>query len=75
MTVHVERGTSHNTPKKATQVKGDKMKVVKLNELKKVTKQLDKLTTFTQPKMTAKEKKINKLFEKKFKLREQLGIE
>ena len=62
-------------PKKAKQVTGDKMKVVKLNELKKVTKQLDKLTGLIMPKRTAKEIKIEKLYEKKNKLREQLGIE
>ena len=66
---------SPRTPKKAKQVSGDKMKVAKLNELKKVSKQLDKLTGLTMPKRTAKEIKIDKLFEKKNKLREQLGIE
>lgn len=62
-------------PKKAKQVTGDKAKIKKLAELKKVTRQLDKLTGVEIPKRTAKEIKIDKLFGKRQKLREQLGIE
>ena len=62
-------------PKKAHTVKGDKAKLKKLNELKKVTKDLDKLTEFKMPKRTAKEIKIDKLYEKKHKLKESLGVE
>ena len=63
-------------PKKAKQVSGDKMKVKKINELKKVTKQLDKMIGIDKPiKRSAKEIKIDKLFDQKQKLREQLGID
>lgn len=72
---HVRLGAP-KTPKKAAQVKGDKMKVKKINELKKVTKQLDKMFGVDKPiKRSAKEIKIDKLFDKKQKLREQLGID
>ena len=75
MMPHAQRSKGGRVPKKAKQVSGDKAKVKKLNELKKVTKQLDKLTGFVQPKRTAKEKKIDKLWDKKTKLKQQLGIE
>lgn len=57
--------------KKAKQVTGNAGKLKKLGELKKVTSQIDKLV---KPD-AAKEKKIDKLFKQKRKLKEQLGID
>lgn len=57
--------------KKAPMVKGDKMKVKKLGELKKVKGQLDKIFKADQKRF----EKNDKLFTKQRKLEEQLGIE
>ena len=58
-------------PPKAKQVSGDKVKLKKLAELKKVTKQIDDRFKAEQKKF----EKRDKLFDKQSKLRQQLGIE
>ena len=58
-------------PKKAKQVPGNTTKLKKLAELKKVSGQLDKLF---KPDRN-KDKKMDQLFKKKDKLRQQLGID
>lgn len=57
--------------KKAPQVKGNKMKVKKLGELKKVQKDIDKIFKTDQKRF----EKNDKLFNKARKLKEQLGID
>lgn len=57
--------------KKAKQVTGNAGKLKKLGELKKVSKQLDKLFKPDR----ARDRKMDKLFKKKDKLRQQLGID
>ena len=58
-------------PKKAKQVTGNATKLKKLTELKKVNKQIDKVNKADQKRFESQDK----LFTKRRKLEEQLGIE
>jgi hypothetical protein len=58
-------------PKKAKQVTGNKPKLSKLAELKKVNKAIDA----EQKKDNLRFRKMDKLFTKSRKLKEQLGID
>jgi len=58
-------------PKKAKPVTGNTTKLKKLAELKKVSGQLDKLFKPDR----ARDRTMDKLFKKKDKLRQQLGID
>ena len=57
-------------PKKAKQVTGDKTKLAKLAELKKVNKTINKMNKADDSRF----RQQDKLFTKKRKLQEQLGI-
>lgn len=57
-------------PRKMKQVKGDKKKLMKLKELKKVNKEIDKVHTADHKRFD----KVDKMFTKRRKLQEELGI-
>lgn len=57
-------------PKKMKQVTGDKTKLMKLKELKKVNKDIDKMHKADHKRF----EKNDKLFTKRRKIEEQLGI-
>lgn len=67
---HGVRERGRNAPKKMKQVTGEKNKIKKLNELKKVNKEIDK--TFKAD--SKRFERTDKLFNKKRKIEEQLGI-
>jgi hypothetical protein len=64
-------GAIPRRPKKAKQVTGNKPKLSKLAELKKVNKQIDQQRRLDDKRFT----KMDKLFTKSRKLKEQLGID
>lgn len=67
----VLRGAIPRMPKKAKQVTGNKTKLSKLDQLKKVNKEIDKQRKLDDKRFT----KMDRLFTKSRKLKEQLGID
>lgn len=65
-----DRPVRFKEPKKMKQVTGDKKKLMKLKELKKVNKEIDK----NQKADSKRFDKVDKMFTKRRKLEEQLGI-